>query len=290
MNTLKHIVLIGVGLIGGSFVLDLKRLGLVDTVTGIDLDRDNLDRALERRVIDRAYTQIDALSMHEADLAVIATPVSTFSDICRAVRPYLNAHTVVTDVGSTKQSAVQAFRSVLPEHLSRCIAAHPIAGSDRSGALSAQFGLFQDRKLVITPHGEEDEEAAGLVENLWRAVGAQTFRMSAEEHDAVFAAVSHMPHLAAFAYVHQIADHPEGRRYLEFAATGFRDFTRIASSHPAVWTDICLANKNSLLDLIGGLRTQLSELERILSEEDRAALYRYFAAAKQTRDEWLEQQ
>ena len=99
-----------------------------------------------------------------------------------------------------------------------------------------------------------------------------------------------MPHLAAFAYVHQIADHPDGRRYLEFAATGFRDFTRIASSHPAVWTDICLANKNSLLDLIGGLRTQLSELERILSEEDRAALYRYFAAAKQTRDEWLERQ
>ena len=118
MNTLKHIVLIGVELIGGSLVLDLKRLGLVDTVTGIDLDRDNLDRALERRVIDRAYTQIDALSMHEADLAVIATPVSTFPDICRAVRPYLNAHTVVTDVGSTKQSAVQAFRSVLPEHLS----------------------------------------------------------------------------------------------------------------------------------------------------------------------------
>lgn len=290
MNTLKHIVLIGVGLIGGSFVLDLKRLGRVETVTGIDLDRDNLDRALERRVIDRAYTQIDGLSMHEADLVVIATPVSTLPDICRAVRPYLNAHTAVTDVGSTKQSAIRAFRSVLPEHLSRCVAAHPIAGSDRSGALSAQFGLFQDRKLVIAPHGEECAEALELVEGLWQAVGAQTFRMDAEEHDAVFAAVSHMPHLAAFAYVHQIADHPDRQRYLEFAATGFRDFTRIASSHPAVWADICLANKNSLLDLIAGLHTQLSELEHILTEEDRTALYRYFSAAKQTRDEWLEQQ
>ena len=284
---LQHITLIGVGLIGGSFVLDLKRLGWVQTVTGIDLDRDNLDRALERRVIDKAFTEINAESIGHADLVLIATPVSTFPTICQAIAPLLAPEAYVSDVGSTKRTAIAAFRQYLPERISHCIAAHPIAGSDRSGALAAQFGLYQDKKLIITTHGPERPEGIALIKSLWQAVGAQTFEMSAEEHDAVFAAVSHMPHLTAFAYVHQIADHPDGQEYLKFAASGFRDFTRIASSHPAIWTDICLDNKNSLIKLIAGLHDQLSKLERILEQENRDALYRYFEEAKQTRDEWL---
>ncbi|EFH23826.1 prephenate dehydrogenase [Neisseria polysaccharea] len=284
MPILNHIALIGVGLIGGSFVLDLKRQGLVRTVTGIDTDRDNLERALERGVIDRASAVINADSIGGADLVLIATPVASVPAVLTALRPVLPEHTWISDVGSTKISVIEAFRRCLPDRLHRCIAAHPIAGSDKSGADAAQYGLFQNRKLIITPHGGEDSDGIALVENLWRAVGAEIYTMDAQKHDAVFAAVSHMPHLAAFAYVHQLFDHPDGKAYLKFAATGFEDFTRIASGHPAVWADICLANRDNLLELVRGLGRQLDTLETILLNRDRPSLYRYFEEAKATRD------
>lgn len=284
MPILNHIALIGVGLIGGSFVLDLKRQGLVRTVTGIDTDRDNLERASERGVIDRASAVIDADSIGGADLVLIATPVATVPAILTALRPVLPEHTWISDVGSTKISVIEAFRRCLPDSIHRCIAAHPIAGSDKSGADAAQYGLFQNRKLIITPHGGEDSDGIALIENLWRAVGAEIYTMDAQKHDAVFAAVSHMPHLAAFAYVHQLFEHPDGKAYLKFAATGFEDFTRIASGHPAVWADICLANRDNLLELVRGLGRQLNTLETILLNRDRPSLYRYFEEAKATRD------
>ncbi|MBF0804432.1 MULTISPECIES: prephenate dehydrogenase/arogenate dehydrogenase family protein [unclassified Neisseria] len=282
----QHITLIGVGLIGGSFVLDLKHKGLAGGVTGIDLNRSNLERALERKVIDRAFECICAEAVGGADLVVIATPVATLPAVCVQLAPLLDYRTVVTDVGSTKQSAINAFRQYLPQHLPRCIAAHPIAGSDRSGALAAQFGLFQNKKLIICPHGKEDSDGLYLVESLWRSAGAQISRMSAHEHDAVFAAVSHLPHLLAYAYVHQIATHPDGEVYFDFAASGFRDFTRIASSHPAVWADICMANKHSLTALVDGQQQQLAVLKAMLEAGDAAALYRYFEKARQARDDW----
>lgn len=282
----RHITLIGVGLIGGSFALDLKHKRLAGEVTGIDLNRSNLDRALERKVIDRAFEHICAEAVGGADLVVVATPVATLPAVCGELAPLLGNHAVITDVGSTKQSAIDAFRQYIPQHLPRCVAAHPIAGSDRSGALAAQFGLFQNKKLIICPHGAEDSDGLFLVESLWQAVGAQTFRMSAHEHDAVFAAVSHLPHLLAYAYVHQIATHSDGSVYFDFAASGFRDFTRIASSHPAVWADICMANRHSLLALIDGQQQQLAALKAMLEKGDAAALYRYFEAAKQARDDW----
>lgn len=287
---LNQITLIGVGLIGGSFALDLKRLGLVRHVTGIDVNESNLERALERKVIDSAAVGIRADHIAAADLVLIATPVSTLGDICRTIAPFLRPDTVVSDVGSTKQSALAAFARHLPQHLPQCVAAHPIAGSDRSGALAAQFGLYQDKKLILCPHETQNLEVEALVGRLWQAVGAQIFRMSAQEHDAVFAAVSHLPHILAFAYVHQILDHADGATYLDFAATGFRDFTRIASSHPAIWTDICFANRDSLLKLLEGQQRQLEKIASLLRNSDSDGLYRYFSEAKQTRDDWLERQ
>ena len=287
---LNQITLIGVGLIGGSFVLDLKRLGLVRHVTGIDVNESNLERALERKVIDSAAVGIRAEHIAAADLVLIATPVSTLGNICHTIAPFLRPDTVVSDVGSTKQSALAAFAQSLPQHLPQCVAAHPIAGSDRSGALAAQFGLYQDKKLILCPHETQHPEAEALVGRLWQAVGAHIFRMSAQGHDAVFAAVSHLPHILAFAYVHQILDHADGATYLDFAATGFRDFTRIASSHPAIWTDICFANRDSLLKLIEGQQRQLEKIASLLCNGDSDGLYRYFAEAKQTRDDWLERQ
>lgn len=287
---IQQITLIGVGLIGGSLVLDLKRQGLVRQVVGIDLDADNLERALERKVIDIAYTHIQHDSIAQADIVLIATPVATLPTICQAIAPFLRPDTIVSDVGSTKQSALSAFRQHLPEHLAHCVAAHPIAGSDRHGALAAQFGLYQDKKLIICPHEQQNEHAFHTIKQLWQAVGAQIYIMPAIEHDAIYAAVSHMPHVLAFSYVHQIKDHADGQTYLNFAASGFRDFTRIASSHPAIWTDICLANRAGLLDLIQGQRQQLDQIETLLNTGDSDGLYRYFAEAKQTRDDWLEQQ
>ena len=283
---LNQITLIGVGLIGGSFVLDLKRLGLVRHVTGIDVNESNLERALERKVIDSAAVGIRAEHIAEADLVLIATPVSTLGDICRTIAPLLRPDTVVSDVGSTKQSALAAFAEHLPQHLPQCVAAHPIAGSDRSGALAAQFGLYQDKKLILCPHETQNPEAEALVGRLWQAVGAQIFRMSAQEHDAVFAAVSHLPHILAFAYVHQILDHADGATYLDFAATGFRDFTRIAASSPEMWRDIALANRDSLLQLISEQKHQLEKLERSLKNRNAQELHDYFQAAQQLREEW----
>ena len=287
---LKQITLIGVGLIGGSFVLDLKRQGLVEKVVGIDLDADNLARALERKVIDEAFEEINTQSVGGADWVLIATPVATLPHICRQLAPLLSAPTIVSDVGSTKQSALAAFAEHLGAHLPRCVAAHPIAGSDRHGALAAQFGLYQDKKLIICPHAQQDAGALETVETLWQAVGARTYRMSAATHDAIFAAVSHMPHMLAYAYVHQIAEHPDGQTYLDFAASGFRDFTRIASSHPAIWTDICMANKDSLLDLLAGQQQALAYLQNLLQSNDADALYRYFEEAQHTRDDWQARQ
>lgn len=282
------LALIGVGLIGGSFALDLKRLGAVKHVDGIDVNADNLDRALERKVIDRAFTGISAESIGGADLVLIATPVAALPSVCTQIAPHLSAHSIISDVGSTKQSALEAFRRHLPQRLPNCVAAHPIAGSDRHGALAAQFGLYENKKLILCPHEVQNPAALQSVEQLWQRVGAHTFRMSAAEHDRIFAAVSHLPHLLAFSYVNQIRQHPEGSTFLDFAASGFRDFTRIASSHPAIWTDISLANRDTLLELIAGQREQLDRIEKLLKDRNSDGLYQSFAEAKQTRDEWLE--
>ncbi|MDU8023146.1 MAG: prephenate dehydrogenase/arogenate dehydrogenase family protein, partial [Neisseria sp.] len=211
MNTsafFPHITLIGVGLIGGSFMLDLKRLGLVQTVTGIDTNADNLNYALDCGIIDHAYPNICAESIGNADLVLIATPVSVLPDVCRDIKPFLKDTACVSDVGSTKQSALDAFRTHLSERLPQCFAAHPIAGSDQSGAKSARCGLFQNSRLIITLHGQEASDGLRRLKSLWQAVGSQISTMSAEEHDNIFAAVSHLPHLTAFAYVHALFDHP----------------------------------------------------------------------------------
>ena len=286
--TLNQITLIGVGLIGGSFVLDLKRQRLVHTIIGIDTRPSNLDRALERRVIDIASSQITPDAIQHSDLVLIATPVATLPAICQALAPMLSPHTIISDVGSTKQSTLAAFAQHLPQHYPRCIASHPIAGSDRSGALAAQFGLYQGKKLILCPHAQQDTASLNTIAQLWQNIGAQVHTMPAAEHDQIFAAVSHFPHLLAFAYVHQMLDHPQGAHYLNFAGSGFRDFTRIAASSPEMWRDIALANRDSLLQLIREQKQQLDRLERSLKNCNAQELHDYFQAAQQLREQWGE--
>lgn len=287
---LSQITLIGVGLIGGSFALDLKKQHRVGKVIGIDINADNLSRALERRVIDEAAQTIDDTSVGNADLVLIATPVSTLSDICCQLEPILADHTIISDVGSTKQSALTAFAQHLPKQLPRCVASHPIAGSDRSGATAARFGLYEGKKLILCPHPMQDESSLKTIEALWQAVGAQTHRMSAAEHDAVFAAVSHLPHLLAFAYMQQIAQADKSTEYLKFAGSGFRDFTRIAASHPKMWTDIMLENREPLLALLQHQQHQLAYLAECLHQHNSDQLYAYFEGASRAREQWGNEQ
>lgn len=283
----RRLALIGVGLIGGSFALDLKRLGLARHVAGIDTDPANLERALSDGLIDSAHTQIDAQSISGADFVLIATPVAALPSVCRALAPQLAPDAVVCDTGSTKQSALAAFAAHLPQHLPHCVAAHPVAGSERHGAAAARHGLFAGKKLIICPHQTQNPQAETRAAELWQAAGAKVCRMDAAAHDTVFAAVSHLPHLLAFAYVAQILARADAAACLENAASGFRDFTRLASSSPELWRDVCLDNRESLIALVRGQCEQLEAIEQMLRDNDPAALHRCFAQAKHARDQWL---
>jgi len=195
---------------------------------------------------------------------------------------------IVTDAGSTKGDVAQLMRAHLPEHLAYCVPAHPIAGSDRSGAAAAQYGLFEQRRVVLTPLDATLPEAAEAVGQWWQASGARVFSMRADEHDAVFASVSHLPHLLAFAYVEMVANKTDAARCFDFAATGFKDFTRIAGSHPEMWRDISLANRDALLADLRAYQAGLAQLTQWVEAGDGAALEQMFQHAREARVQWAQ--
>lgn len=286
MTVLRHMVVVGVGLIGGSLALDSKRLGLVRRVSGVDADADNLQRALHIGLVDEACTSLRQAVTEQTDLVLIAVPVGAVARVCAELSTLLPAGCVVSDVGSTKQSVLAAFRQYLPAALPRCVAAHPVAGSEQSGAAAAQAGLFAGKRLIVCPHAEQDMAALERVVGLWRALGARVEYMAAAAHDATFAAVSHLPQLLAYAYMLQVAAAPEGGEWLRLAGSGFRDFSRLAASSPEMWTDIALANRENLLGLLDGQQRQLAQLRECLAREDAAGLREMFAAASAARLEW----
>lgn len=284
-QAIKTLVVVGVGLIGGSFALGLKRAGRVERVIGVGRSPDNLRRALELGVVD-AVTHDPAEAVPGADLVLIATPVGQMAALMAAMAPVLDARTVVTDAGSTKANVVEIFRRELPGHLAHCVPAHPIAGSELSGAAAAQYGLYENRDVVLTPLEETAPDAVDLVAGLWQSCGAHIHRLTATEHDGVFASVSHLPHLLAFSYVNQVAAKANAGRCLDFASTGFRDFTRIAGSSPEMWRDICLANRQALLAELAGYRDELDRLAAEIERGDGEALVERFADARRVRSAW----
>ena len=279
------LVVIGVGLIGGSFALALKRAGKVGRVIGVGRSAANLARAIELGVIDEACHSA-AEAVHTADIVLVATPVGQMGRVFAEIAPHLPAHCVVTDGGSTKSDVVALMRQHLAAHLAYCVPAHPIAGSDLSGAAAAQYGLYDNRRVVVTPMAETLPPAANLVTGLWQACGAKVHAMTAAEHDGVFATVSHLPHLLAFAYVDMIVAKQDADRCFDFAATGFRDFTRIAGSHPEMWRDIALANRDALLAELDAYRATLDALRSELADADAAALTERFERAREARHVW----
>jgi prephenate dehydrogenase len=277
-----RVAIVGVGLIGGSFALALKAAKRCGHVAGIGRGAANLQLALERGIIDAI-----AQDVADADLVLVATPVAQFPAVLGAIAPRLKPTAIVTDAGSTKRDVVAAARAALGARIAQFVPAHPIAGAEKSGAAAASADLFRGRRVVLAPLPENPAASVQAVEEAWLACGARVSRMGAEEHDAVFAAVSHLPHLLAYALVHEFAGRANSAQLFGFAAGGFRDFTRIASSHPEMWRDICVANREPLLAELDRYAEKLRALRPLLERGDAAALERLFAEARAARERWL---
>jgi prephenate dehydrogenase len=285
---LDTVVIFGVGLIGGSFALALKAAGAAGRVIGLGRNPANLERALKLGVIDAACT--DPAAVAAADLVLIATPVGQMGRIMESIAPHLAARTVVTDGGSTKQDVVAIAYAKLKDRAAQFVPGHPIAGAEHSGVAAAKADLFRARKVVLTPLPENSARSIRIVRAAWRLCGARLYRMRPAEHDSVFAAVSHLPHLLSYALVDQVARHPNGKQLFDYAAGGFRDFTRIASSHPEMWRDICVANRKALLAELAGFERELAEVKQLLRKGDAAGLEKMFDRARTARNNWLQKQ
>lgn len=279
------VVVFGVGLIGGSFALALKAAGQVGEVVGFGRSLATLTQALDLGIIDRVGAN-PGQEVSDADLVLIATPVGQMPDIMSRIAPYLGPETLVTDGGSTKTDVVAAVREHFAERAGQFIPAHPIAGAENSGAAAARADLYRSKKVVLTPMPENSVLNIARVRSAWEWCGAQIFELSPTEHDRVFAAVSHLPHLLSFALVHDLAVRENSDLYFNFAASGFRDFTRIAASHPEMWRDICLANRGALLGELDRYRAQLDELRDALARGDGAVLEKTFDVARTARRAW----
>jgi len=282
------VVIFGVGLIGGSFALGLKAAGAAKRVIGLGRNPVNLQRALKLGVIDEASDNPAIVA--GADLVLIATPVGQMGAIMGAIAPHLRSGTVVTDGGSTKQDVVALAYRLLKSRAAQFVPGHPIAGAEHSGVAAARADLFRKRRVVLTPLPENSERSIRRVRAAWRGCGATLYRMQPAEHDRVFAAVSHLPHLLSYALVDQVARHANGKQLFDYAAGGFRDFTRIASSHPEMWRDICVANRKALLEELAGYQRELAEVKRLLQQGDAAGLEKIFARARAARNKWLKKQ
>ncbi|HET7765895.1 MAG TPA: prephenate dehydrogenase/arogenate dehydrogenase family protein [Burkholderiales bacterium] len=286
MARIDKLVVVGVGLIGGSFALALKKARGVRTVVGVGRGAANIRRALRLKIIDSAG-RFDKATFGDADLVLLAMPVGQMGAVMRAIAPLIGARTVVTDAGSTKEDVARLARSELGRSLSRFVPGHPIAGTEKSGAGAAFASLYRGRKVVLTPLGKTDPKAKAIVRGAWQACGASVFELAPREHDAVLATVSHLPHVLAFALVDQVARHRDAKRLFSYAAGGFRDFTRIASSHPEMWRDISIANRKALLADLARYGRGLVRVRRMLERGDAKGLEKLFAGARDARDRWL---
>lgn len=283
----KRIVVAGVGLIGGSFALARKACGGDCVIVGIGRTRASLDNAKRLAVIDLVADHW-ADAMKGADLVLLAMPVGQMEKCLRDLAPFLEPETLVTDAGSTKSDVVAAARAALGPKVKQFIPAHPIAGAEKSGVDAATATLFRQRRVVLTPLPENSVESVLAIRQIWEQCGARVSELTAENHDRIFAAVSHLPHVLAFALVDEFARRENADELFSFAAGGFRDFTRIASSHPEMWRDICVANRQQLLAELDAYMAQLMRTRVLLASGDAQGLENVFTSARNRRDAWLE--
>lgn len=281
----EKLAIVGTGLIGGSFALALKQAGAVREVLGVGRNPARLTVARELCLIDRAADWAEA---GQADCILLALPVGETEAMLKNLAPHLKAGAIVTDAGSTKAKVVEAARATLGGRFGDFVPGHPIAGSEQSGPGAARADLYQGKRVVLTPQADTRAEAVATVRALWEAAGAQVETLDAALHDRVFAAVSHLPHLAAFALVDDLAQRADGDTFFRFAASGFRDFTRIAGSSPEMWRDIALANREAVLAELDAYLASLQALRSAVSADDADVLLAIFSRARAAREHWIE--
>jgi len=282
----KKIAIFGVGLIGGSFALALKNADAVERVLGLGRSAASLARARELGIIDEIATSV-AEAVRDTDLILVAAPVAQTEAILAAIAPYLQPGTVVTDAGSTKSDVVAAARKALGVKVAQFVPGHPIAGRELNGPNAAIADLYVGKKVVLAPLTENTPQDVARVADAWRQCGAIIHQLTPEKHDCVFAAVSHLPHLLAYALVDDIANKPHADLLFQYAASGFRDFTRIAGSSPEMWRDISLANQTALLHELDSYLVQLTQVRALLAAGDGPALEAVYANAQQARHNWI---
>ena len=283
---IKNITIIGVGLIGGSFALGLKKAGFSGQIVGAGRRVEPLELAVEMGVIDE-YTLELSESVKNADLVVLAVPMGAMQATLRSIKNHLSPTAIITDVGSAKMSFINDARAVF-KSLSHVVPGHPIAGREQSGVAASLPDLFSNRRVILTPLAETLESATNQVFKLWEMTGASVELMSAESHDKALASTSHLPHVLAFSLVNTLAAMPDRDDVFRYAAGGFRDFTRIASSDPVMWRDICVANKDALLKALSSFQDNLSDMQKMIESSDGDALLEAFQSSKQVRDQYCE--
>jgi prephenate dehydrogenase len=285
MRKLGTVAVIGVGLVGGSLAMALRRAAAAASLVGYDRDGEALERAAALGVIDRAADSVSEATKG-ADLVVVAVPVRAIGTVLHDVSLALDPAAVVTDVGSTKGEVVRIAAQELRERAARFVPGHPIAGRETSGVESAVPDLFRSARVVLTPTASTDADAVELVKSCWEAAGARIATMDAERHDRIFAAVSHLPHVLSFALVSEIAARDDAADLLGFAAGGFRDFTRIAASSPEMWRDIALQNRTALLDELDRYAARLAVFRELIDRGDGPGLERLMTEARSARHAW----
>ncbi|OYY74992.1 MAG: prephenate dehydrogenase [Gammaproteobacteria bacterium 28-57-27] len=279
----RRVCVIGSGLIGGSLALALKQVGAVADVMGCGRNSATLQRALELGIVDHYSTDI-AEAVQGADMVVLSVPMLAMRDVLAQIEPVMQPGMIVTDVGSAKQSVIDDARAVLGDKLGQFVPAHPIAGTEKSGPDAAFAELFAQRRVIVTPLAENSEADVARVVAMWECVGAMVECMSAEHHDHVLAATSHLPHLLAFTLVDSLARMDESREVFRYAAGGFRDFTRIAASDPTMWRDIALANSFEISLILQQYQQELEDLQRDLQTRNAQALFARFSRAQTARE------
>ena len=283
---IKKLVIVGVGLIGGSLARALRQARYVGEIIGVGKNADNLQKAIELGVIDHAEISISNAARN-ADAVIVAVPVGSMSEIFAQLAPVLSEDCVVTDVGSVKSSVVVAARARLGHHFANYVPGHPIAGAEKSGVEASSAELFCKRRVILTPLPETHIAAVEVVRALWCQAGAEVMTMAPDQHDEVFAATSHLPHLLAYTLVDMLAQIDDGRNLFDFAASGFRDFTRIASSDPVMWRDICIANRDAIIAVLNHYKSNVDSLLSAIADADGSKLLKTFTRAKQMRDGYL---
>ncbi len=284
---IKQLTIIGVGLIGGSLARALKRAGTVGEIVGAGRDEAHLQHAQTLGVIDRFETDLGAAVRH-ADMVVVAVPVGAMEATFKAIAPSLSPNTILTDAGSTKASVVEAARTAFGKLLPNFVPGHPIAGTEKSGVEASFAELYDGRRVILTPTENSAPEAVARVCEMWEQAGAEVVQTSVSHHDEILAATSHLPHLLAFSLVDTLAAMDDKQDFFKFAAGGFRDFTRIASSDPLMWHDICVHNELVLLKMLERFETDLDKLRQAIAANNSEYLLQVFTRAKAARDQFCD--